>query len=431
MESSSIVAGDPARDAVYAKVLRRLIPFLLTCYIIAYLDRINVGFAKLQMLADLQFSETVYGLGAGIFFIGYVVFEIPSNIVLMRVGARLWIGIIMIAWGIISAAMIYVASVPTFYVLRFLLGVAEAGFIPAVLYYLTLWFPSTHRGKASAMFLAGIPLSGIIGGPVSGWIMNSFNGVMGMAGWKWVFFLEAMPAIVLGAICFTFLDNDVESAKWLNRSEKDQVKKDLLAEAGGKALHSVRDGLLNGRVWLLACTYFFFTMGLYGISFWLPSIIQASGVADPLDVGMLSAIPYIAALIAMVVIGRSSDRRKERRWHLALSAVTGAVGLLLSVMFADNVAISLAALTLAAMGIIPCVPQFHTLMPSITTGAAAAMGFAVANSVGSIAGFISPYLLGWVKDTTGSTSAGVMVLAAALVTGALMVFANPAKLVNR
>ncbi|MSO72263.1 MAG: MFS transporter [Rhodospirillaceae bacterium] len=431
MEASSVVAGEPARDAVYAKILRRLIPFLLMCYIIAYLDRINVGFAKLQMLGDLQFTETVYGLGAGIFFIGYVVFEIPSNIVLMRVGARLWIGIIMIVWGVISAAMIYVASAPTFYVLRFLLGVAEAGFIPAVLYYLTLWFPSTHRGKASAMFLAGIPLSGIIGGPVSGWIMNSFNGAMGMAGWKWVFFLEALPAIVLGGICFTYLDNDVTSAKWLNSAEKDQVKRDLLAEAGGKALHSVRDGLLNGRVWLLASTYFFFTMGLYGISFWLPSIIQASGVADPLDVGMLTALPYIAALIAMIVVGRSSDKHKERRWHLALSAVTGAIGLTVSVMFADNTAISLAALTLAAMGIIPCVPQFHTLMPSITSGAAAAMGFAVANSVGSIAGFISPYLLGWVKDTTGSTSIGVMVLAAALVTGALMVFANPAKLLNR
>ncbi len=431
MDTSSAGAAEAAKNAVYSKIVWRLIPFLLACYIIAYLDRINVGFAKLQMLSDLQFSETVYGLGAGIFFIGYVVFEVPSNLVLMRVGARLWIGSIMIIWGVVSAAMIYVSSVPTFYMLRFLLGVAEAGFIPAVLYYLTLWFPSAQRGKASAMFLAGIPLSGIIGGPVSGWIMNSFDGTMGMAGWKWVFFLEALPAIVLGAMCFFYLDNDVASAKWLNAAEKDQVKRDLLAESGGKALHSIRDGLLNGRVWLLASTYFFFTMGLYGISFWLPSIIQASGVADPLDVGLLTAIPYLAALISMIVIGRSSDRRKERRWHLALSAITGAVGLLISVMFADNVAISLAALTLAAMGIIPCVPQFHTLMPSITSGAAAAMGFAVANSVGSIAGFISPYLLGWVKDTTGSTSAGVVVLAAALVTGAAMVFANPAKLVNR
>lgn len=430
METMPTVA-DSSDSAVYKKILWRLIPLLLACYIVAYLDRINVGFAKLQMLGDLHFSETVYGLGAGIFFVGYVIFEIPSNMLLMRVGTRLWISLIMVAWGIISALTIYVSTAPTFYLLRLLLGIAEAGFIPAALYYLTLWFPSAQRGKASALFLSGIPLSGVIGGPVSGWIMDRFNGALGMSGWKWVFFLEAMPAIALGVVCFFYLDNGVEKARWLTPGEMEQVTRDLLAEAGDKNLHSLRDGLLNGRVWLLASTYFFFTMGLYGISFWLPSIIHDSGVADPLDVGLLSALPYFAALIAMILVGRSSDRRKERRWHLALSAVTGAVGLTISVMFADNTAISLAALTLAAMGILTCVPQFHTLMPSITSGAAAAMGFAVANSVGSIAGFISPYLLGWVKDTTGSTGNGVLIVAAALVTGALLVFANPARLVNR
>ena len=417
-------------DQITKKVFARLIPLLLLCYFIAYLDRINVGFAKLQMLADLQFSETVYGLGAGIFFIGYVIFEVPANLILMRIGARVWITMILVAFGVISSMTIFVQSATSFYILRLLLGIAEAGFIPAVLYYLTLWFPSAQRGKASALFLAGIPLSGAIGAPLSGWIMNQFAGVMGMSGWKWVFLLEGSPAIILGLICYYYLDNDIDSAKWLNSQEKAQLKKTLDFETTGKS-HSIRDGLTNPRVWLLSGTYFFLTMGLYGISFWLPSIIRETGVADPLNVGLLTSIPYIFALGAMYLVGLSSDKRKERRWHLAGCALMGAIGLTVSVFFAHNTVIALAALTVAAMGIIPCVPQFYTLVPAIASGAAAAMAIAVANSVGSISGFIAPYLIGFVKDTTGNTTYGVMTLAVALVIGAALVFANPAKLVNR
>lgn len=417
--------------AIYTKLLWRLIPFLLLCYVVAYLDRVNVGFAKLQMLSELQFSELVYGLGAGIFFIGYVVFEIPSNMLLMRVGARLWISRIMITWGIISALMATVSTPTSFYILRFLLGAAEAGFIPAVLYYLTIWFPSSQRGKASALFLSGIPLSGILGGPLSGWIMSHFHGTSGMSGWQWMFILEGIPATILGIICFFYLTNDIDSAKWLTEEEKEKIKRDVANESKEKPLHSARDGLLHGRVWLLSCTYFFFTMGLYSVSFWLPSIIKDSGVTDPLSVGLLTAIPYLGAFIAMYLVGRSSDRWQERRWHLALPAFVGAVGLTLSVIFAHNVVLALGALTLAAMGILTCIPQFYTLPPAILSGSAAAMGLAVANSVGSVAGFISPYLLGWVKTATGSTNVGVMVLAGALVIGAAMVFANSAKSVNR
>ncbi len=417
-------------DQITKKVFARLIPLLLLCYFIAYLDRINVGFAKLQMLADLQFSETVYGLGAGIFFIGYVIFEVPANLILMRIGARVWITMILVAFGVISSMTIFVQSATSFYILRLLLGITEAGFIPAVLYYLTLWFPSAQRGKASALFLAGIPLSGAIGAPLSGWIMNQFAGVMGMSGWKWVFLLEGSPAIILGLICYYYLDNDIDSAKWLNSQEKAQLKKTLDFETTGKS-HSIRDGLTNPRVWLLSGTYFFLTMGLYGISFWLPSIIRETGVADPLNVGLLTSIPYIFALGAMYLVGLSSDKRKERRWHLAGCALMGAIGLTVSVFFAHNTVIALAALTVAAMGIIPCVPQFYTLVPAIASGAAAAMAIAVANSVGSISGFIAPYLIGFVKDTTGNTTYGVMTLAVALVIGAALVFANPAKLVNR
>jgi sugar phosphate permease len=419
------------RDHVYTKVSLRLIPFLLFCYVIAYLDRVNVGFAKLQMVGDLKFTETVYGLGAGIFFLGYVIFEVPSNLVMIRVGARAWIGRIMITWGIISAATLFVTSPTGFYTVRFLLGVAEAGFIPAILYYLTIWYPSARRGKVTALFLAGIPLSGVIGGPVSGWIMSSLNGAHGLAGWQWLFLLEAMPAVLIGIAAFFYLDNDVDSAKWLSDHEKELIDRDLVNEARGKTLTSIRHGLLDRKVWLLACLYFFFTMGLYGVSFWLPSIIKTTGVKDPLDVGLLTAIPYGAAFIAMYLVGRSSDARRERRWHLAVPAAIGSVGLIFSAIFDHQTTFAMIALTFAMAGIVPCIPQFYTLPPAIMHGAAAAMGLAVANSVGNVAGFLSPYLLGWVKDLTGSTNYGVITLAATLIAGSVLVFTVPARLVNR
>jgi nitrate/nitrite transporter NarK len=246
-----------------------------------------------------------------------------------------------------------------------------------------------------------------------------------------MFLMEGLPAILFGIICFFFLNSDVNSAKWLTASEKEKITADLAREAGPKALHTKRQGLLNGRVWLLSGTYFFFTMGLYGLSFWLPSIIRESGVKDPLDVGLLTAVPYLAALTSMYLVGRSSDALRERRWHLALPAITGAIGLTLSVHFAQDTVIAIAALTVAAAGIVTCIPQFYTLPPAYLHGGAAAMGLAVVNSVGNVAGFISPYFLGWIKDLTGSTNTGVLVLAGTLIIGALLVFMNPARLVNR
>jgi len=420
-----------SRHTLYSRIMLRLVPFLLLCYVCSYLDRINVGFAKLHMSSDLNFSETVYGLGAGIFFIGYFLFEIPSNAIMVRVGARIWIGRIMVTWGIVSAAMMFVSSPGMFYLLRFLLGVAEAGFIPAVLYYLTLWFPSEWRGKATALFMAGIPLSGLLGGPLSGWIMSDLHGMWGLTGWQLVFLLEGIPTIVIGLVCFFYLDESVEKASWLNEEEKQVISRDLAAEHREKPLHSFRDGLLSKQVWLLSILYFFFTMGLYGVSFWLPSIIKTTGIDDPLQVGLLTSIPYGAALITMYCVGRSSDKRRERRWHLALPAIAGAVGLIFSAVFAHDALFAMIALTIATMGILTCVPQFYTLPPTILGGSAAAMGLALANSVGSVAGFISPYLLGWVKDLTGSTNIGVIVLAVSLLIGSGIVFAIPARLVNR
>jgi len=429
--ATGVAATHDEESAVYAKVMWRLLPFLFLCYVFAYLDRVNVGFAKLSMMSDLGFSEAVYGLGAGVFFVGYLLFEVPSNIVMLKVGARLWITRIMVTWGIISACTLFVGTPTQFYVLRFLLGVAEAGFFPAVLLYLTYWFPSSRRGKVTALFMTGIPMSGVIGGPLSGFIMASMVGVGGLSNWQWLFLLEAIPTVLLGCIAFVFLDDRIGDAKWLDAREKALLEHNLAQEAQGKHLHKLRDGLTNPRIWLLAMIYLFFTMGLYAISFWLPSIVKDSGVVDAWHIGLLTSIPYAAATVAMVMTGRSSDRHGERRWHLALAGFAGAAGLVWSVLYAGNTAIALVGLTLATMGIMTTISQFWTLPPAILGGAAAATGIAFANSVGSFSGLIAPSMLGYVKTLTDSTGNGLLVIAACLVIGGLLVFTIPAQLVSR
>jgi len=424
----AITADETA--TAYAKVTWRLIPFLFLCYVCAYLDRVNVGFAKLKMMSDLGFSDAVYGLGAGVFFVGYLLFEVPSNLIMLKVGARRWIARIMITWGMVSGAMMFVNSPTSFYILRFALGVAEAGFIPAIILYLTYWFPASKCGKVTALFMTGIPMSGVIGGPVSGWIMSRMDQVQGLASWQWLFLLEAIPTVVIGFVAYFYLDDKVTDARWLTAREQSIIERDLTHDQHGKK-HSLRDGFTNPWVWLLSFIYLFFTMGLYGVSFWLPSIVKASGVADPLDIGLLTMIPYAFATAAMIFTGRSSDARGERRWHLALPGIAGAIGLAWSVSYADNTAVAMFALTLATMGIMSTISQFFVLPPSILTGAAAAAGLAIANSVGSISGLIAPYLLGVVKTVTASTNAGVLVLAVCLVIGSLLVFTIPARLVNR
>lgn len=417
-------------SATYSKVAWRLLPFLFLCYVCAYLDRINVSFAKLQMSQDLAFSDAVYGLGAGIFFVGYLMFEVPSNLLLLKVGARRWISRIMVTWGLISAGMMFVSGPTSFYIMRLLLGVAEAGFIPAILLYLTYWFPNKRRSKVTALFLTGIPMSGVIGGPLSGWIMNHFSGTMGMAGWKWLFLLEGLPTVFVGIVAFFFLSDKVADAKWLTASEKAVIQRDLAAEQQGQHLHSIRDGLTNPKVLLLAGIYFFFTMGLYGVSFWLPSLVKASGVTNPLDVGLLSSIPYAAAVVGMILISRSSDSTGERRWHLSLAGVLGAVGLFASVIFAKDTTLALLALTVGTIGVMATISQFWVLPSAILTGGAAAAGIAFVNSVGSISGVVSPYVIGLVQTASGTSGAGVFGLAASLVIGSLLVFTVPAALVN-
>ena len=429
--SGPLVAGGAAEEATYSKVAYRLLPFLFVCYVFSSLDRVNVGFAKLQMLSDLKFSETVYGLGAGIFFIGYFIFEVPSNLIMYRVGARVWIARIMITWGLLASAMMFVRTPTSFYILRFFLGAAEAGFVPGILLYLTYWFPAKRRGKVMAIFLTGIPVSGVIGGPFSGWILHQFAGVNGWPGWKWLFLLEGLPSFIVGVIAIFWLTDGIRSAHWLTEGEKQILESHVEIEKGAKQHHSMKDAFGEPKVWLLAITYALFLMGLYGVSFWLPSLIKASGVADPLNVGLLTAIPYAAATVAMIFTSASSDKMRERRWHLAIAGFCGALGLVLSVVFAHNTVLALAALTLAAAGVCTTVSQFWNLPGAFLGGAAAAAGIALVNSVGNISGFIAPFMVGWVKDLTSSTNPAVVAMAVSVTIASLLVFRLPAQLVNK
>jgi D-galactonate transporter len=418
-------------DAVYRKVSWRLVPFLLLCYVVAYLDRVNVGFAKLQMLSDLKFSETIYGLGAGIFFIGYFLFEVPSNVILHKVGARIWIARIMITWGVISAAMMFVTTPTMFYVLRFLLGVAEAGFFPGIILYLTYWYPANRRGRTTTYFMTAIALSGVIGGPLSGWLMQSFDGHNGWSGWQWMFLVEGIPSILVGIWVLLFLDDRIAHAKWLSAEEKALLERNISAENQHKEDPPVVQVLSSPRVWLMSAIYFSFVMGLYGVSFWLPTIIKQTGVKGALDVGLLTAIPYGCAVIGMVLVAYSADRSGERRWHIALPALAGAVGLVLSVQWHGDTTLAMVALTLATIGILTTLPLFWSLPTAFLAGTGAAAGIALINSLGNLAGFISPYAVGWLKDLTQSTDSGMYLLAVCMVVGAALTLSVPARMVNR
>jgi len=433
-DSVEVVTQDDAQSfeaRTYAKVTWRIVPFLMFCYLVAYLDRVNVGFAKLQMSADLHFSDTVYGLGAGIFFIAYFLVEIPSNIILHRVGARLWMARIMITWGVISSGMAFVTTPTAFYVMRFLLGLAEAGFYPGVILYLSYWYPSHRRGKMFAAFAAAVPLSGLIGGPLSGLVLHSFSGVMNYAGWQWLFFIEGIPSIAAGIGAIFLLTDGIKKAKWLTPEERALLDAQIRADSTHKAEHSLREIFTNGRVWLLTGIYFCLICGFYTVGFWLPTLIASTGVRDPLQVGLLTAIPYGAAAATMLLVSRSADRWRERRWHLAFTAVLGSVGLIMSAAFGHQPVLAMVGLTLAAMGGLSTLPMFWSLPTAFLGGSAAAAGIALINSWGNLAGFVSPYLIGFIKDMTNSTNPGLYAMAGALFVGALLTFIVPAKVVNR
>ena len=426
---ASAVGGE---DEVFRKIAWRLVPFLFLCYLGAYLDRVNVGFAKLQMQNELAFSETVYGFGAGIFFLGYVLFEVPSNIILHKVGARLWLARVMVTWAFISAGMAFVRSPMAFYVMRFLLGAAEAGFIPGVLLYLTYWFPAGRRGRIMALFLTAIPMASVFGGPLSGWILSAVSGAHGYSGWQWLFFIEAIPSLVLGVAILFYLDNRVEEAKWLDPDEKQAVGRIISGEEQEKeGLSELKHAFITPRVWLLAAAYFCIASGIYIVSFWLPTIIKQTGVRDPLTIGLLTAIPYAAAVVAMVTVCGHGDRTKERRWHTAAPALVCAIGLAITATATGNTLMALIGLTLAAAGASTSQASFWTLPATFLGGAAAAAGIALVNSVGNIAGFASTYVVGWLADLTHSNVASLYLFGALLLAGAGLILMIPASVANK
>ena len=430
-------AGAGLLDGAYRKATWRLIPFIFVCYLFNYLDRVNVGFAKLEMLDALQLSETVYGLGAGIFFLGYVAFGVPSNLILHRIGARRWIAVMMVAWGALSACMLFVTTPVEFYVLRFFTGVAEAGFFPGMVLYFTKWFPSHKRGQVMALFMSAIPVSGLIGGPLSGWMLSHFaHGQGGMDGWQWLFLLQGLPTVLLGVGVWFYLNDGIRQAHWLSNDEKiamqEALERDEQQRASGvHAVHSFGQVLRDWHVWMLGFIYFSIQMGVYAINFWLPSIIKALGFEDATTVGWLSAIPYLFAGVFMVLVGRSADRLRERRWHLTLPLLMALAGLLLAANFSTNTVIVMVGLSLATMGALTGLPMFWPLPAAFLGSAAAAAGLALINSMGQIAGFLSPFLVGWIKDATGSTDVALYILSSVLFVGAMLVLVVPARLVNR
>ena len=421
-----------AEEQIYRKVTMRIVPFLFLCYFAAYLDRVNVGFAKLQMLRELGFSEMVYGFGAGIFFLGYVLFEVPSNVILHRVGARAWIARIMVTWALISGAMVFVRTPLTFYVLRFLLGVAEAGFIPGILLYLTYWYPAHRRGRITAIFLAAIPMYSIFGGPLSGWILNAVSGAHGLSGWQWLFLLETIPSLILGFVTLAYLDDRVASANWLDADEKRVISANIACEEKDKeGLSQLSDAFKTSQVWLLGLIYFCVASGIYIVSFWLPTIIKQTGVSDPLQIGLLTAVPYIAAIVAMIATNSSADRMRERRWHTLVSCLATGIGLALTASAGGNTLFAMAGLTLAAAGASSAQAAFWSLPAAFLGGAAAAAGIALVNALGNIAGFASTFLVGWMTDLTHSTSASLYLFAGLLAVGGALILLIPARLVNK
>ncbi len=413
-------------DAALSKARRRLIPFLFVLYLVAYLDRINVGFASLQMNRELGLTESVFGLGAGLFFLAYSLFEVPSNLILERVGARRWIARIMISWGVVAMAMIAVRGAPSFFALRFVLGLAEAGFFPGVILYLTFWFPMREQARAVALFMTATALAGVIAGPVSGALLE-LHGVAGLSGWQWLFIVEGLPAVILGILVLRYLPDGPDEAAWLEVDERAALLMRLERERGRgtqKRSRSFLEAIGNSTVWILSLVYFAIVFGLYGVTFWLPQIIQSFGGRSDFEIGMLSAIPFFGAAIAMVFVGRSSDLSGERRWHLAFCAGVGAIGLMLASM-THSPLLSLGALSIAAVGIWGTFGPFWAMPPEFLSGTAAAGAIALINSIGNLGGFAGPYVVGIVKQTTHSFAGGMIVMAVSLVGAGMIALTLP------
>lgn len=411
---------DEIEAAVVRKLTWRLIPFLFLLYVVAYLDRINVGFAALQMREQLGLTDAVYGLGAGMFFAGYFFFQVPSNLALQRLGARRWIAVLMMLWGTISASMILISGSRSFYALRFLLGAAEAGFFPGVILYLRNWFPARARARTVARFMTAGPLSGVIGGPLSGALLG-LHLTASLAGWQWMFLLEGIPAILLGGVVLAYLVDRPEEAPWLSGKEKSWLVETLRqeraeAEVGAGTFAALR----SGRIWMLAIVYFGAVAATFGVSLWLPTLIRSLSGVSNLKLGVLSAIPYVAAALAMVLVGVHSDRSGERRWHTAAPAFVGALALT-GAAYSTSVGPAIFALSVAVLSVFCMIGPFWAMPAGLLPVTAAAAGIAFINSVGNLGGFLGPYVIGLVRTSTGRFKGGLLMVSAMLaVSGAIV-----------
>jgi MFS transporter, ACS family, tartrate transporter len=412
---------DTVERRTMKKVFTRLIPFLTVCYLVAYLDRVNVGFAALEMNKDLGLSASAFGLGAGIFFVTYFICEVPSNLLLVRFGARRWIARIMLTWGLVSGATAFTTGQTSFYILRLLLGVAEAGFFPGIVFFLTMWFPSAYRARVMGYFLIAAPLSSVIGGPISGALL-SLDGSMGLHGWQWLFILEAVPAVLLSGIVLLFLQDRPADAGWLAPSERNWLGQRIAAEEQKLetvSQYSLVQVFFNPRVLLLSLTLFLLVLTIYGVSFFLPQIVKGFGMSN-LETGFISAIPYAVAVVGVVWWGRRSDATKERRIHTALPALIAGLALATAALV-ENPAAKMIAFSIAAFGSFGALPAFWATCTNMLSGPAAAVGIAAINAISILAGFFGPVLMGLVKEHTGSFAGGLFVLAAvAIVAGGIV-----------
>jgi MFS family permease len=415
---------------IYAAAAWRIMPLLMAGWLFAYIDRVNISFARAQMGTQLGFSDAVFGLGAGLFFLGYFVFEVPSNLLLVRIGGRRWIARIMITWAIASALTALVRTPTQFYAMRFVLGVAEAGFIPGVVFYLGTWFPAHRLGRIFGIFYLALAGSGLVGGPLAGLILSTCSGLLGIAGWKWLLILEGVPSLIVGIAILRLLPDSFETARWLSAEEKDLVRGQLAAEAAGKAPLGLRALAANPALWLMILIYFLLNYAAYGLSFWLPTLIGDLGVKGDMRVGLLSALPSICAMIGVVLFGFSADRHRERRWHLTAMFMTGAAGFFLFQLTGGGVVPAMAGLCLAAICTQAFPSLFWALPNRIWKGVANAAGIASINAVGNLAGLVSPAMIGAMRTRFGQADAAMLSLGAALVLATVLVHCLPSRLID-
>ncbi|MDF3837615.1 MFS transporter [Cupriavidus basilensis] len=418
------------QDRIYAKVTLRLISFLFIGYVFAFIDRTNVGFAKLGMQAELGFSEAVFGLGAGIFFVSYFLLEVPSNIMLGRFGARRWIARILITWGLLSAATLLVKTPTQFYAVRFLLGGAEAGFFPGVMLYLTQWYPAERRSRVITLFMAAIPVGSLLGGVVSGWILQHFASSSLMAAWQWLFLLEGVPAALVGVIALWYLDDGIDQARWLSPAEKQMLKAHVASDGNQAMTHSVAQAMRSPLVWLLAFVNFAYLAGVT-LMFWMPSMLRDAGVKSTVTIGWMVAAPFALAVVGMLALGRTSDRLRERRWHTAIPGLISVLGVALMPFAMGDANLLLMVSLLAVTGNVVANALYWNLPTALLSGPAALVGIAFINAFGQMAGFLGPTVFGKLFTVTGSATTGLYLLAAMLALGSLAVLVIPRRLVNR